>query len=369
MKIICAKEVLAENINIVSKAVSSKTTLNILECILIISDDDGLRLIGNDLELGIETAPISAETLEKGSVALEARIFSDIIRRLPNAEVVISTDEKNITTIQCGQSEFKLLGQPGEEFPFLTKVEKSDPVVISATNFRDMIRQTIFSVALDDSKPAMTGELLQIKENVMTLVAVDGFRISMKRTPLETESVDLSVIVPAKTLNEISKIIGGDADQLIRIYFTDKHVLFELESCVVVSRLLEGDFIHFENLFTEDYTTLIYVNREDMTLSLDRASLISKDAKKNPIKIHVDHQTMVITSNTEIGTSHEELQIETDGVPLEIAFNPRYLIECLKAMEDERITIQFTTPLSPCIVKGEDNHSYKYLILPLRIKN
>lgn len=369
MKIICAKEVLAENINIVSKAVSNKTTLNILECILMISDDHGFRMIGNDLALGIETAPIAAETVEKGSVALEARIFADIIRRLPDADITIISDEKNITTIQCGKSEFKILGQPGEEFPFLTKVERNDQVRISSAEFRDMIRQTIFSVAADDSKPAMTGELLQISHETMTLVSVDGFRISIKTTAFNLDNGELSVIIPAKTLSEISKIVSAESDQMMTLYFSDKHVLFELDSCIVVSRLLEGDFINYENLFTDDFTTLVTVNRDELLTCLDRASLISKDAKKNPIKIDIQNSKMVITSNTEIGTSHEELSIETDGIPLEIAFNPRYLIECLKVMSDDRVVIQFTTPLSPCIIKGAENTSYKYLILPLRIKS
>ena len=374
MKIICEKSTLAENINIVSKAVSSRTTLSILECILLIADEKGFRLIGNDLEMGIETTAIEAQVLHTGSVALEARIFSDIIRRLPDAEVTIDVDDKNVTVITCGKSEFKILGQPGAEFPFLTTVEKTTEYRMRAETFRDMIKQTIFSVAVDDSKPVMMGELLEISQNAVKLVAVDGFRISVRTDYSDVENQEMTAVVPGKALNEISKVLSGDGHQMISLYATDKHMLFELSNCMIVTRLLEGDFIQYENLFTDDYTTLVTVNRDEMLMSLDRASLISKDTKKNPIKLSIENDRMIITSNTEIGTSHEEVSIETDGIPIDIAFNPRYLMEALKAMEHELITIQFTTPLSPCIIKavteeGEAPDLYRYLILPLRIKN
>lgn len=369
MKIICNRNVLLEYINIVLKAVSNRTTLPILECILLLADETGFRLIGNDLEMGIETKQITAEILETGSIALDSKIFSDIIRRLPGDMVSISSDDKNITLIKSDKSEFKILGQNGDEFPFLPQVEKDSEYKILSKDLKDMIRQTIFSVAINDSKAVMTGELLEIKENQIKMVAVDGFRISLRVQNIETENFDVKCVIPAKTLNELSKLFNNDETSSISIYFTSKHILFEMDNCIIISRLLEGDFINYENVFTDEYTTLITVDRSFLLDSLERASLISKDAKKNPVKLNISADMLVITSNTEAGTSYEEIPIELDGIDIEIAFNPRYLIDALKIIEDEKITMQFTTPLSPCIMRGLETDSYKYLVLPLRLKS
>lgn len=368
MKIICERSLLLDYINIVLKAVSNRTTLPILECILLVADESGFRLVGNDLELGIETKQIKAEIIEQGSVALDSKIFSDIIRRMPGEQISISSDNKNITVIKSNKSEFKILGQNGGEFPFLPQVEKESEYTIPAKSLKEMIHQTIFSVAVNDSKAVMTGELLEIKDNQIKMVAVDGFRISLCVQNIKTENIDVKCVIPAKTLNELSKLFGGDDASTTQIYFTSKHILFETDNCIIVSRLLEGDFINYENVFTDEYTTLITIDRDLLLDGLERASLISKDAKKNPVKLNISGDTLVITSNTEAGTSYDELPIELDGIDIEIAFNPRYLIDALKVMDDEKLTMQFTTPLSPCIVKGLENETYKYLVLPLRLK-
>jgi len=369
MQIVCDKNLLMEYINIVNKAVSARSSLPILQCILLIADEAGFRMVGNDLELGIESRDIEAEIIETGRVALDARMLGDIVRRLPGSSASIRTDEKAVTVIKSGKAEFKILGQPGDEFPALPKVEQAIPYVIPSGELRNMIRQTIFSVAVDDTKPALTGELLEIKNNVMKLVSVDGFRISLRVYAPEVSCEDLRAIIPAKTLNELSKILPADGDEVVRIYNSERHMLFALEECVLVSRVIEGDFISYENVFTDDYTTMITVEREAMVDALERASLISKDARKNPVKVNIADEQAVITSNTEIGTSYDELSIVQDGKNLEIAFNPRYLIDALKALETERVEMQFTTPLSPCIIKGEDVDIQKYLVLPLRVKS
>jgi len=369
MKITCDKQLLNEYINIVSKAVSSRTTLPILECLLLIADQTGFRMIGNDLELGIESCYIPAEVMEEGSIALDARMFSDIIRRLPGDQTTIQADSKYVTIIKSGKAEFKILGHSGEEFPFLPPVEKVTPYVTTAIELKNMIRQTIFSVSLDDSKPALTGELLEIKDGVTTLVSVDGFRISMRTLQLPDDSITLRAIIPAKTLNELSKILPGDSDAQVSIYTSDHHILFELDQFILVSRIIDGDFFSYEKVFTDDYTTLVNTDRSGLVDALERASLISKDTRKNPVCLNIANEQIVITSNTEIGTSYDELSTVQDGIDLDIAFNPRYLIDALKALDEERVTMQFTTPLSPCIIKGEENEDQKYLVVPLRMKS
>lgn len=369
MNVNCSKELLLNNISIVSKAVSSKTTLPILECILLKADTKGFRLIANNLELGIETSNIEAQINEVGSIALEAKIFSEIIRNLPENDISIISDEKNTTIIKSGKSEFTILGQQGDEFPLLPDVEKNNKYEINSHTLKNMIRQTIFSVAVEETKPILTGELIEIKENKLNIVAIDGFRVSFRKTDIDLIEDEISVVIPSKTLNEVSKILSDKEENIINLYFTDKHALFELENCTIVSRLLEGEFLKYEQLFTDDFTTSTEINRHEFLKSLERASLISKETKKNPVKLDIKDNKMIITSNTELGQSYEEIDADIDGEFLEIAFNPKYLIDALKAIDDDIIYIQFLTPLSPCIIKGKENDSYKYLILPLRLKN
>lgn len=367
MIIKCNKEILLNNINIVLKSVASRTTLPILECILLIADKEGFRLLSNDLELGIETSNIDSEILEKGSVALEAKIFYDIIKNMPEEEILIQCDEKNVTTIKSGKTEFKILGLNGEEFPKINLIEKEQKYTILSHTLKNMIKQTKFSVSTDESKPTLTGELIEIKNGNFNIVAIDGFRVSFRKVTLNSNE-NIEAIVPAKTLNEIIKILPDKEDSFVNIYFNENNIMFELDSCIIVSRLLEGEFIKYEQIFTNDYNTKIEINKTNFLNSLERASLISKDNKKIPVKLEIKKaETLIITSNTEFGTSYDEIKIDMEGEELTIGFNPRYFIEALKVIEDEIITIQFISPLSPCIIKSIEKDDYKYLILPLKI--
>jgi len=370
MKIIVDKDRLLENLNVVSHAVASRTTQQILECILI-KAEDSLRVYGNDLELGIESADIEAEIEEPGSVALESKILLDIIRKMPAGLIQIETDRQNVTKIKSGRSEFKVLGQPGEEFPLPEKMDKDTGFEINAADFKDMIRQTIFSVAVDESKPVLTGELLQIKDGVINLVSVDGFRISYRRSKESEIEKDMgkAVVVPAKSLTELGRILPSDGDARLCFYIKDNHILFQTEKHTLISRLLEGEFIRYNQIFNEDFNTLININRQQLLMSLERASLLTRENKNNPVKLSIGQDTVIITSNTEMGASYDETAAEIDGSPLDIAFNPKYLIDALRVIDDENVILTFTGALSPCIIKGASVDYYKYLILPLRLRN
>lgn len=370
MNILCGRNKLIEGINIVSKAVSSKTMLPILECILLQADGGEFKMTASDLELGIETSAIEADIISPGTIAVEARVFSDIIRSLPEGTVDINVEENMITTIRCGKSEFQIIGRNGDDFPVLPQVDKNDGVSISGLQLKNMIRQTIFSVSLDETKTAMTGELVEIKDGFIKLVSVDGFRISVRTAEIaeNMKDKDIKAIIPGKTLSELSRIIPSDAGQVVSIFFTNKHVLFEMENCVVVSRVIESEFINYENVFTVEYTTKVYINKDAFLDAIERATLISKDVKKNPVKVSINDGEIVITSSTEIGASREEISAELDGAGMDIAFNPKYLIDVLKVIDDPVCALQLTTPLSPCIIRSDDNDTYKYLVLPLRIK-
>jgi len=370
MKFSVDRDKLLDCLNVVSHAVAGRTTQQILECVLV-KADESLRVYGNDLELGIESADIESDIEEGGAVALEAKIFLDIVRKMPAGLIQIESDGKNVARIKGGRSEFKVLGQPGDEFPLPKELSGGELYEVGAADFKDMIRQTVFSVAVDESKPVLTGELLQIKDGYVHLVSVDGFRISYRRGK-EAEldgGVSKGVVVPAKSLNELGRVLPADGDARLGFYIEAGHILFKTERHTLISRLLDGEFIRYNQIFNEDFSTLININRQQLLMSLERASLLTRENKNNPVKLSIGQDTVVITSNTEMGTSYDETAAVIDGSPLDIAFNPRYLIDALRVIDDENIVMTFTGSLSPCIIKGADTDFYKYLILPLRLRN
>ena len=365
MYVICQKDELLSGVGTVLKAVSTRTTLPILQCILLDAHEDEFKLIGNDLELGIESS-LKASVQKSGSVAIDARIFSEIVKKLPDSEVHIKVDEHQLMTITCAKSEFNIPGQPSGEFIQLPQVTKNRPLVVSQSVLKEMIHQTIFSIALEEIRPILTGELFEIKNNNLNIVSVDGYRVSIRQKELDGFD-DISVVIPGKTLSEIQKILVSDEESEVAIYFTDKHILFEMNNSIIVSRLLEGDFPKYDQIFSSDYETLIKVDRKNMLSSIERAALIARESKKSPIKFKIEGSSLAISSNTDLGKVHEELDIHREGNELEIAFNPRYLIDALKVIEDEEIQLTFTTSLNPCIIKDPVKGAYKYLILPIRL--
>lgn len=365
MHIFCRQELLMNSINTALKACSTKTTMPILGSILIKAYNNQVTLVGYNLELGIEST-IQAEVVEEGSIVLESRFFSEIIRKMPNEIVELSTDENQIARIICEDSEFVIAGQAGKQFPELTQVERAKSSTLSQYMLKEMIRQTIFSVAQDESRPVLTGAMIQIKDGLFSMVSFDGNRISYRQTPLLVEDEVQEVIVPGRTLSELSKILSSDETDRVNIYFEDKNILFDLGECKVVSRLLEGQFLKYEHMFLADYVTRIEVNCKKFLMRLERAALISREGK-NPIKIKIDGDSMIITSKAELGSAREKLEIELEGDELSIGFNPKFLIEALKSIDDDYIYIHFISPLAPCIITPIQGNHYKYLIAPVRI--
>jgi len=365
MKIRCDKVDLLNSVNIVLKAVPAKTTMPILECLIIEATDAGIKLIANDMELGIETM-VKGNIIENGMVALNARIFSDIVRRLPENEVSISTDENYVTEIICEKAKFSIVGRSGEEFPSLPLIEKENPLILSQFTLKEVIRQTVFSISDNESNKIMTGELFEIKKDVLRVISLDGHRISIRKINLKEEYEDRKVIIPGKTLNEISKILSGDISSMVNIYFTDKHALFEFDDTVVVTRLIEGEYYRIDQMLSSDYETKVNINKKELLSCIERASLLIRETDKKPIIIRIKDNNFELNINTSIGSMKEDMDIEMEGKEIVIGFNPKYLMDALRVIDDETVDIYLINPKAPCFIRDKDQ-TYIYLILPVNI--
>lgn len=363
MKIICTKSNLAKGVSIVSKAVPSKTTMPILECILIDATTDIIRLTANDMELGIQTE-IEGEILDRGMIAIDARIFSEIVRKLPDNDIVIETDDNLQTTIVCEKAKFDIAGKPGEEFSYLPTIEKEDSIEISQFTLKEMIRQTIFSISDSESNKMMTGELFEIKDNVLRVISLDGHRISIRKMELKNEVRDKKLIVPGKTLIEISKILSGEVESLVNISYTNNHIVFEFDNTIVVSRLIEGEYFKIDQMLSSDYETKLKINKKELLNCIDRATLLIKEGDKKPIIINIQDGVMELKIKSQIGSMNEEIEIEKEGKDLLIGFNPKFLIDALRVIDDEEVTLYLMNAKAPCFIR-DDEESYIYLILPV----
>ncbi len=367
MKIICKQKSLATGINIVQKAVSSKTTLPVLKGILLETNGDQLKLVGTDLELGIENS-IEANIINPGSIVISSRILGDIVRKLPDSDVEIEVGNDNTTLIRCENSEFTLVGQSALEFPELPEVEKDYKYGIPQDLLKNMIKQTTFATAIDETRPILTGVLMEIKDETISMVALDGYRLALRQGSIKSIG-STKVVIPGKTLNEVYKILLEEDNKDIEIYFTDKQVLFDMENTRVISRLLEGEFINYKQIIPKNFKSRVKVNTRSLWDSIERASLLAKEGKNNLIKFSVKDEKMTISSNSEIGKVFESIIIELEGDDIEIGFNSKYFLDALKIIDSEELYLDFTTSVSPCILKPTDNNNYTYLVLPVRITN
>ena len=363
MKIICSKSNLLKSVNISLKAVPSKTTMPILECILMDATTNQIKFTTNDMELGIETI-VDGHIEEKGMVALDAKIFYEIIRRLPDNDVTITTDNNYVATITCEKAKFTIPGKAGEDFAYLPVIEKDESLTLSQFTLKEMIRQTIFSIAVNENNRLMTGELFEIKDNCLKIVSLDGHRISIRRMPLKKDYSDRKIVVPGKTLNEVSKILSGEIDDQVSIYFTKNHILFEFDQTMVVSRLIEGEYFRIDQMLSSDYETKVKINKREFLDCIDRATLFVKEGDKKPIIITIDDTGMQLNINSQMGSMNEEIDIDKEGKDIMIGFNPKFLIDALKVIDDEEISIYLVNPKAPCFIKNEEE-SYIYLILPV----
>ena len=367
MKIICPKGNLLYGVNTVSKAVPTRTTMAILECILIDATEGVIKLTANDTELGIETR-IEGEIEEPGVIALDARIFSDIVRKLPENQVTIETQETFKTRISCEKTVINIVGKSGEDFSPLPSIEKKNELVMSQFSFKEIVRQTIFSIADNDNTKMMTGECFEVKGDQLRVISLDGHRISVRKMTLNESYGDVKVVVPGKTLQEVSKILVGENDQKMSIYFDHNHILFQFDTTTVVSRLIEGEFFKIDAMLATEYDTKITINRRELLDCIDRASLLVKEGDKKPIIMNIQDEKMELMINSFIGSMDEEIDIRKSGKDIKIAFNPKFCMDALRVIDDEEISLYMRNAKSPCFIK-DDADSYLYLILPVNFNS
>ena len=371
MKIICEKDNILKALNSVTKAVATKTTMPILEGILIQTNDNEVKFTTYDLEIGIEYI-INCEVTEQGATVVNAIMFSEIIRRLPDAEIKITLDDKNLLVIECEGSLYKLATMNPEEFPELPKISIENSIEMEQTSLKEMIRKTIFAVSTEENRPIFTGCLFEIKNNKLNVVAVDGFRLAWKSKYLQNKINDFTAVIPGRTLNEINKIIIDSYDN-IKIGVAKNQALFEMENCKVVTRLLDGEFLNYSSVIPDNWETRIRVEKNTIQNCFERISLISSSSiekeKKYPVKVNIDIGKVTISCTNQTGDAKEEMYVTTEGKNLEAGFNPKYFLDALRAIDDQEVFIDFGTSISPCIIRPvEEGGDYIYMVLPIRMK-
>ena len=371
MKIICYKDKIIKALNSVVKGVASKTTMPILEGILIQTNDNEIKLTTNDLEIGIEYV-MDCEVQEQGSTVVNAIMFSEIIRKLPDSEIYITLNENNLLEIECEGALYKLTTMNPDEFPELPKIEVENSIDLEQNMLKNMIKRTIFAVSTEENRQIFTGCLFEVENNKLNVVAVDGFRLALRSIYLPVKVSDFKAVIPGKTLNEINKILS-DSFENIKIGIAKNQALFEMENCKIVSRTLDGEFLNYKSVIPNTWETRIKVNKNNLQDSFERISLISASSiekeKKYPVKVSVDIGKIIISCTNQTGEAKEEIFISTEGKNIEVGFNPKYFLDALKAIDDEEVFVEFGTNISPCLVKPIENNEYVYMILPIRLKD
>ncbi len=363
MKIQIKQRDLSKHIDIVQKGISSRTTLQILSGILIETVNDKLKLTSTDLEIGIETY-VDCTILEEGAIVVDSKIFGDIVKKLPNSIIDIETEENNIN-IKCENSEFNLLGNNPLEYPKLPAIINKNSFKMPKDLLKSAIRQTVFATTQDETRPILTGVLLEIKNGIGSFVALDGYRLALKSIPLNIDE-EIKIVIPARVLNELNKILSDDEEELT-ITVAPGHVIFNLEETTVFSRLLEGQFLNYEDIIRKDHKTSVIVDRKNFQDSLERASLLANEQKANLVKLNILDDKIKIKSNSEIGDVLEEVPSKHEGDTLNIAFNSRYIIDGIRVIDSDEIELYFMGSLNPCIIKPVGDANYTYLVLPVRL--
>lgn len=367
MKFSCEKALLQSAILTASRAVSTKSTIPALEGLLLEAEDSGtVYLTGYNQETGIRSA-VQADVTEAGSMVLPARLFGEIVRKMADDTLLFQEDKLKVH-ISCGMSEFDLMGIDPEDFPELPTVEYQNSLDIQEQTLRSMIGQTLFAVSLDESRPIHTGTLFVADDEGLTLVAVDGFRLALRREKVEQKNGSFEFVVPGSSLAEVEKICR-ETDEIVNIHQGSRHVLFKIGSTILITRRLEGEFLAWRQAIPRNNPVKITADTRQLLSCIERVSLIVSEKLKSPLRCVLKDGEIGITTKTAIGNAHDCCPVEGDGGGLEIGFNNKYMMDALKAASVEKVTLELSSPITPCIIvpaEGEEN--FLFMVLPVRLK-
>lgn len=364
----CNQQTLSKALNIVSKAVTTRTTIPILKGILLKVEDNQLTLSSSDLDMSIEKK-LDVQMEDPGSLVVSAKLFCDIIRKLPSGEIQIEQQDDHNIIIRCKSSEFVIVGQPADEFPNIGIINETNKISLEKELLKEMIKKTSFAASIDESRGIIVGVLIEMEEDSLNMVALDGFRMAVTREQIKNNE-PRKIVIAARILNEIHKIMSEtEEDQSLYLILDEKKAVFLLEDTKIVLRLLEGDFIKYKDIIPKDHQSTVKVNRTELMNSIERASLLSKSGTHNLIKFSIFEEKITITSRSDEGNVKEEVFMQKEGTDLDIGFNSKYVLDVLKVISDEEIRMQFNTGLSPCMIQPVEGNGYEYLVLPVRLSS
>jgi len=368
MKFTCEKLLLLTAILTASRGAATKSPVQLLEGLLIEAEEENVKISGYDLKTGIVTN-VQAEVETTGGIVLNARLFGDIIRKMPGQYVTVDVNSGLVAAISSEMSDFEILGSPASDYPELPTVDSQDSIEISETLLKKMISQTNFAVSDNESRPIHTGALFETTGGELTIVAVDGYRLALRREPLSSENIqEFSFVVPGTALNEVERI-ATDGNGVISITLGSKHIVFSIGNTMLISRRLEGEFLNYKNSVPQSSKYKFKIVKEEIIAAVERVALIISDKIKSPVKCIFEDGIVKLFSASALGKASDECGMKGDGDSLEIGFNDKYLLEALKAAPAEDIIMELSSGVTPCVISPTgDNNNFLYMILPVRLK-
>ncbi len=366
MKFNCNRQKLNDAVLNVQRAVSTKSTVPALEGILLKAINNRLILTGYNMEIGITTS-LEAMIYEEGTIVISARLFSDIIRRMPEDNITIETDEKLLVYINSGRSDYKIIGIPAAEFPELPTISAADSITIEGRLLKSMIQQTIYAVSDKDINPAHKGSLFEIENNTIKIISVDGYRLAIRQEKIDFDG-QKRFIVPGKSLAEVEKLTSEETEQ-VEIHVGSRHIIFKINDYSVITRLIEDEFMNYKAALPVKHSTEIKANTRKFLSALDRMSLLLNERMKSPIRCRIDGDTIKTSCNTSLGQAYDEFSAEIQGEDIEIGFDCKYMSDALKNTDTDEVRIQMHGPLGPIVLLPNDGDSFIFLVLPVRLRN
>lgn len=366
MKISCLRTELASAVSNVSRAVAAKSTIPALEGVLLKAYDGKLNISGYNLEIGI-TTDLDATVIEEGEIVIGARLFLEIVRKLPEEILTIETDERMITYIKCGHADYKIMGMSSVEYPDLPTFDRTDEITVNSKILREMIRQTVYATSDNNSKPVYTGSLFEIENSVLTIVAIDGFRMAVRSENVDSES-STSFIVPAKTQLEILRLLSED-DENVSIIIGQRHITFKVSTYSVISRLIEGAFLDYKSTIPKESKTELVISTRKLIESVERMSLLYSERMPSPVRCKFGEDEIKLSCASSVGSAKDSIFVDIIGESVEIGFNNRYMLDALKNTDTDEIKLTLNGPIAPIVIKPVSGNSFLSIVVPMRLAN